>query len=87
MDQPNDIILRERREAVISGVLDVLSFDDQQIEAETTGGSLILQGGELHIDELDKEKGALRVSGRVDRLAYVEPKKKKGFSLWEALKK
>ncbi len=87
MDQSNDIILRERREASISGVLDVLSFDDRQIEAETSGGTLILQGEELKIDGLDKEKGSLRVLGRIDRLAYVEAKKKKGFSLWEALKK
>ncbi|MBO4407547.1 MAG: YabP/YqfC family sporulation protein [Clostridia bacterium] len=87
MDQPNDIILRERREAVISGVLDVLSFDDMQVEAETTGGRLILQGKGLAIDGLDKEKGSLRVSGQIDRLAYIEAKKKKGFSLLEALRK
>ena len=30
---------------------------------------------------------SIRVLGRIDRLAYVEAKKKKGFSLWEALKK
>ena len=57
---------------------------------EPTGQSPIplgLQGKGLAIDGLDKEKGSLRVSGQIDRLAYIEAKKKKGFSLLEALRK
>ena len=41
----------------------------------------------MKIDGLDTVTGELRISGRVDRLAYVEAKKKKRISLLEALKK
>ena len=83
---PTNIIIRERREALISGVSDVLSFDDLQIEAETTAGRLALQGAELKILGLDRSTGELRVEGRVDRVFFPAPKNKRpGF--WEALKK
>lgn len=87
MDTPHSIHIKERREASVTGVTDVLSFDDLQIEAETTAGILAVQGEGLKIDGLDTVTGELRISGRVDRLAYVEAKKKKRISLLEALKK
>ena len=83
---PTNIIIRERREALISGVKDVLSFDDLQIEADTTQGPLVLQGEGLKILGLDTATGELRVEGRVDR-AFFQVVKPKRPGLWEALKK
>ena len=83
---PTTISVRERREALISGVGDVLSFDDLQIEAETTAGRLVLQGTGLKILGLDRSTGELRVEGHVDRIFFPAVKNKRP-GLWEALKK
>ena len=83
---PTNIIIRERKEALISGVSDVLSFDDLQIEAETTAGRLVLQGTGLKILGLDRSTGELKVEGRVDRVFFPAQKAKRP-GLWEALKK
>ena len=87
MDTPHSIHIQERSRTTVSGVSNVLSYDDLQIEAETTGGTLALQGEGLRIDGLDTQTGELTISGRIDRFAYLESKKKKRISLLEALKK
>ncbi|MCQ2446345.1 MAG: YabP/YqfC family sporulation protein [Clostridia bacterium] len=87
MDSPHSIRINERNETSVTGVTDVLSFDDLQIEAETSRGTLALQGEALRIAGLDRTTGELSITGRIDKLAYVEPKKKKRLSLREAFGK
>jgi len=82
---PHGITLKERREADISGVTEVISFDDLQAEVETACGRLVLQGQGLILGELNRATGELRITGKLDRFGYVERKKKGG--LREALRK
>jgi len=82
---PHSVILRDRREACISGATEVISFDDLQAEIETAGGRLIVQGQSLTLGELNRSSGDLRISGKIDRIGYIERKKK--LTLREALRK
>lgn len=66
--------LNDRKEAQISGVRDVRSFDDHEIILETDLGILMIRGNELHMGRLTLEKGEVDITGRVDSLVYSELK-------------
>ena len=63
----------EKRENVsMTGVLDVISFDEDMIVAETDMGILILKGENLHVNRLNLEKGDLEVEGLITNVTYEE---------------
>lgn len=66
------INLTSRKEATITGVNDVLSFDAREVLLETEQGILMLRGDELHINHLTLEKGEVDIDGRIDSLTYSD---------------
>lgn len=64
--------LSSRKEAVITGVNDVLSFDAREVLLETEQGILMLRGDELHVNRLTLEKGEVDIDGRIDSLTYSD---------------
>ena len=61
-----------RKTCVISGVVDVLSFDIHEILLETEQGMLLLKGDDLHVNRLMLDKGEVDVDGRIDNVNYSE---------------
>lgn len=72
-----------RKTCKMTGVVDVLSFDVNEVILETTDGMLAMKGAELHVSRLSLEKGEIDIEGRVDALTYSEKTSfaKKGESL------
>ena len=81
--RPHNVILEDRTRLSVSGVMDVESFDDRQIVAKTSKGSLILRGSDLHIDKLSLDTGELVVTGLITDLGYEETAP--GGNLWSRL--
>lgn len=67
-----NIVLENREKLSISGVLDVLSFDDQIVILETELGLLTVKGEELRINKLSLDTGDVVVDGEVYNLGYSE---------------
>lgn len=65
-----NIILENREKLTISGVLDVLSFDDQIIIVETELGLLTIKGENLKINKLNIETSDVTLDGLVSSLSY-----------------
>lgn len=65
-------MLTNRRTCLVSGVLDVLSFDLSEILLETDQGMLLIKGSDLHVNRLTLEKGEVDIEGKIDSLAYSE---------------
>lgn len=65
-----NIILENRGKLSISGVLDVLSFDDQVIMVETELGLLTIKGENLRITKLSIDTSEVIVEGNISYLAY-----------------
>lgn len=78
------LILTARKELVLSGVNDVKSFDEREISLETTQGTLLIRGNELHVRKLTLERGEMEIEGRVDSYTYTDVVKhrEKGESLF-----
>ncbi len=66
------LILNNRRSCNLTGVNDVLSFDENEIILETEQGMLMIKGNELHVNRLMLDKGEVDVDGRVDSFTYSE---------------
>lgn len=77
MEEPNrisnliqNIILENREKLNISGVLDVLSFDDQIIIVETELGLLTIKGENLKINKLNIDTSDVTLDGNISSLSY-----------------
>lgn len=78
-----NVILENREKLTISGVLDVLSFDDQIVILETDLGLLTVKGENLRINKLILDTTEVIVEGTIINLSYSEKNldKKSGGSI------
>ena len=67
-----NIILENREKLNISGVLDVLSFDDQVVILETELGLLTIKGDNLKINKLSIDTEEVIIEGDIYNLGYSE---------------
>ena len=83
---PQNIILENREKLTLSGVRDVLSFDDQIVIVETELGLLTIKGQNLKITKLSIDTGDVVVEGDILNLGYSEKTlDKKGTSMMNKL--
>ena len=73
--------LSARETAEMTGVLEVLSFDEESVVLKTDAGELCLEGEGLRVGAFDTGSGRLSVTGNVRGLFYTERERreKKGF--------
>ena len=60
----------DRARMSVTGVLDVQSFNEQDIDLLTEGGPLLIEGEGLHITKLSLEEGLVQVEGEILSLEY-----------------
>lgn len=72
-----NLILENREKLSISGVNDVLSFDDQVVMVETDLGLLTVKGENLRINKLSLDTSEVIVEGEISYLAYSEKSQEK----------
>ena len=79
-----NVILENREKLTISGVLDVLSFDDQIVIVETELGLLTVKGENLRINKLSLYTTEVIVEGTIFNLSYSEKNldKKSGSNIF-----
>ncbi|MGN0293308.1 MAG: sporulation protein YabP [Lachnospiraceae bacterium] len=59
----------------ISGVLEVISFDPEEIVLDTEEGRMQINGTGLQVKQLLIENGELEIEGRPDTISYTDVKK------------
>jgi sporulation protein YabP len=80
--KPQNVCIENREKLNISGVRDVVSFDENTILLNTELGGLVIKGTGLHINKLSVEDGNLNIEGYIIACSYtdkVDYKKKTGF--------
>ena len=84
---PHKLVINNRQTSLVTGVLDVLSFDLNEVLLETELGMLQIKGADLHVNRLSLEKGEIDLEGRIDSFQYSEVSdfKKGGESLLNRL--
>jgi sporulation protein YabP len=68
----HSIIVENRNKTVITGVVDVESFNDNDIIIVTHSGGLRIKGKNLEIGKISVESGDLEMTGTVTSLHYSD---------------
>ena len=71
---PHKLTLNQREDLTMTGVTEVVSFDDTAVILKTHLGTLTVLGQDLTLKTLSTEGGQVAVSGRVSSLQYEEPR-------------
>ena len=67
-----NIVLENREKLNVTGVLDVLSFDDQIVILETELGLLTVKGENIRINKLSLDTSEVTLEGEIAQLSYSE---------------
>ena len=62
--------MANRQRALLTGVSEVLGFDEGQVILMTDSGEIALTGEGLHVTRLMLEEGQLAVEGKIDGVIY-----------------
>lgn len=66
----HNITLNNREKGKMTGILDVISFDENSIVLDTDMGLLTIKGKDLHVSRLTLDKGEIDIEGRCDSFVY-----------------
>ncbi len=69
---PHKLTLNERKNLTMTGVTEVVSFDDSAVILKTALGTLVVQGKDLQLKTLSLDGGQVAVDGEVSALIYEE---------------
>lgn len=76
---PHKLTLNQRSSLTMTGVTEVVSFDDTAVVLRTQLGTLVVQGSGLQLKTLTAEGGQVAVEGKITSLVYEEPREKGGW--------
>ena len=79
---PHKLTLNERKSLTMTGVTEVVSFDETAVVLQTSLGLLTVQGQDLKLKTLSLEGGQVAVDGQIVALIYEEPRE---AGLWQRL--
>ena len=73
-DGSHGLTLDNRKSLTMTGVTEVVSFDDETVVLRTGLGMLTVQGTGLRLKTLSTDGGQMAVTGEVSVLSYEEPR-------------
>ncbi|MHC6181424.1 sporulation protein YabP [Clostridium sp. JNZ X4-2] len=87
-DKKSLLSLENRRRLVLTGIIEVINFNEDQIVLNTNLGTLNIKGKDLKMNKLDVQNGDVIIIGTVNSCVYInnEPKKKKHNLIWKMFK-
>ncbi|MDD6200217.1 MAG: sporulation protein YabP [Firmicutes bacterium] len=79
MRLPHKLTLNERQQLSMTGVTEVVSFDESAVVLLTELGRLTVHGQGLQLRQLALDGGQVAVDGNVSAIVYEEPKPAGGW--------
>ena len=69
-ENKGNIVLENRQKMTLTGVLEVISFDDEKIFLNTKLGNLTIKGSDLKMNKLDVQNGDIIIMGNISYIVY-----------------
>lgn len=76
---PHKLTLNDRKGLTMTGVTEVMSFDEQSVVLQTGLGTLTVHGQDLQLKNLSLDGGQVAVEGQIAALIYQEPRPSRGW--------
>lgn len=67
-----NVILENRKKLTLTGIKDVLSFDDEIVVVESELGLLNIKGADLRVNKISVETGDVIVDGTIRAIEYSD---------------
>lgn len=74
-----NLIMENRQKLNISGIEDVINFDDQTVCVNTNLGMITIKGYNLKMNKLNLDNTELMIDGEIVSIVYSENYSKSGF--------
>ncbi len=68
----HNVIMENREKVIITGIIDIHSFDDELVLTETEMGILTIKGKDLKMNKLNLDNTELVVEGQIGLLQYSD---------------
>ncbi len=75
----HSLMIQNRESVEITGINDVASFNEEEVNAACDLGNVLIKGSHLLVEALDLDNGILKVSGRITAVVYSEKTNAKSF--------
>ena len=75
---PHKLTLNERSSLTLTGVSQVVRFEESCVVLETQLGTLVIHGKGLELKTLSIEGGQVAVNGHICAMIYQEPRQRGG---------
>ncbi|VYT62064.1 sporulation protein YabP [Clostridium paraputrificum] len=69
-ERKSSLSLEDRKKLTLSGVLEVINFDDEKISLNTILGNLAIKGEGLKMNKLDVQNGDVIIIGYISSMIY-----------------
>ena len=76
---PHKVTMQERKNLTMTGVTEVVSFDDHSVVLRTCMGTLVVHGQGLQLKQLSQEGGQVGVEGEISALVYERGGSQRSF--------
>lgn len=76
-DDRSTLKIENRNRIFLDGVLDVISFNEEQIILNTNLGTLHIKGEELKMSKLDVQNGDVVINGTINSCIYLNKENKR----------
>ena len=71
-EKDGSVVIENRKYAKLSGVNELISFDEYSVCADTTFGKISINGTQLHVLNLNLESGIVEIDGKIDEAVYLQ---------------
>ena len=75
------VTIENRELTTITDIVEIDSFDEEEIRATLKKGALVIRGSNMNIQKLDLQTGEAVIGGTINSLMYVKVKEKGEKSL------
>ncbi len=71
------LCLTDRSELRVTGVEEVVSFDENGAELKCENGRLFVDGENIRISNLNTDSGEVNITGKINAMSYADDSEKK----------
>lgn len=76
---PHKLTLSKREQLTVTGVDEIIGFDENTVLLQTDLGTLQIHGQALQLKELSVDSGQMAVTGQISALIYEELRPRRGL--------
>lgn len=81
----HNVIMENREKVIVTGVIDIHSFDDELVLTETDMGILTIKGRDLKLNKLNLDNTELIIEGEIILLQYSDTESMKKGSMFNKI--